>query len=855
MLLRKSKILICGSCVSRDAFNPDFPLAEEFEVVDYVARSSLATALSEGRVEGINFDAIESPFQRKMVISDVQHGLREVLRRSEYDVLILDLIDERFDLFVSEKNAICTLSNELVSSGFRAEKEPGVVIKSASEDFFRLWEKGWERLVGELRSTYSLDKLHVNKIFWAESITDGTNFLPSYGDLDVERANAFLARLYSRMREDIADAQFLVFNKNVFQGAPHHRWGKSPFHYVDEYYMTFLSKLSDIVSKFSKDSEEMQSFAMISVDVEALPGRANEDYVNKLIYGKFDGGEYGIGRLCDIFERTGIKATFFVDFACCCVHGDEGIFEAARYLLGRGHDVQLHMHPEIYVRKMRPDVKLEEFPSFETLPYEIAEEVLAYGIDKYEQALGCKPSIFRPGGMRKNDAMYRACYDLGLLAVSATFQGYDAPLWANLRNNPLVKFDFGTVELPLDRALDPLVRWPKFESDLEGTLKLKGVISYLIHSWSLLYRDPTDPRAIFTHRSDVYEKTLCDYLEIVSKQAKFITHSELLALKGRHIVKVDSSFIRKHEKHVERPVSVEATLSESLDLSGLKFSHSPDTSVGDHNDFVSPTIVPVKLVQGQTFRVMTVSNDEGDVQNVPYVVSGTNIHVQVDRVPLPFSIAAELVSDALKFFNPAVRSVIYGRVDISPSEGAISKGRGYILDLPRSIKEYHEEIISPNLLSELQRERRRMKEDEDAYEFLIIKKDSISKQLLRYARQITDDSVSAKGRAVIEPISETWVEAFYPYYKKHGYIVLCRKNGVEIAAALAYAFDRDLYLMSTGFFSEQSRYGIGKHIFFELIEYAVQQKFRRFCLGAGDFGYKSRMGAVERSFYSVTHAR
>lgn len=61
--------------------------------------------------------------------------------------MIIDFIDERFDLFKFSDGAICTISPELIRSGFNKETEKGKVIKSGSEEHFKLWNKGWKEFI------------------------------------------------------------------------------------------------------------------------------------------------------------------------------------------------------------------------------------------------------------------------------------------------------------------------------------------------------------------------------------------------------------------------------------------------------------------------------------------------------------------------------------------------------------------------------------------------------------------------------------------------------------------------------------------------------------------------------------
>ncbi|WP_230947711.1 DUF6270 domain-containing protein [Burkholderia territorii] len=249
MARSKPKLLIHGSCVSRDAFTDRFPQAERYELAGYLARSSLGTAFSSGVVENVDFDAIASPFQRRMVQSDVEHGLTAVLDGGQFDFLLVDLIDERFNVFVDEHGACCTVSGELLSSGFDSGKRRGTVIKPFTDAFFERWEAGWRQLVAKLSAQGRLDRLIVNEVYWSSACSDGTDFSPAYSHDDIAQANAFLSRQYARMREDLDDAQFLHFESALLVGAVDHQWGKSPFHYVTGYYTHLLECLDRCVAR------------------------------------------------------------------------------------------------------------------------------------------------------------------------------------------------------------------------------------------------------------------------------------------------------------------------------------------------------------------------------------------------------------------------------------------------------------------------------------------------------------------------------------------------------------------------------------------------------------------------------
>jgi hypothetical protein len=138
--------------------------------------------------------------------------------------------------------------------------------------------------------------------------------------------------------------------------------------------------------------------AVVTVDVEALPRRTDTDHVNRLIHGR-RGAEppHGVGRLCDLFDAHGVRATFFVEYAACAHYGDGPIFDVAEMLAKRGHDVQLHLHPDIWLRAIGRLSERVVTPGFDAFDRATARDALAYGIEKYQANLGRRPRVFRPG--------------------------------------------------------------------------------------------------------------------------------------------------------------------------------------------------------------------------------------------------------------------------------------------------------------------------------------------------------------------------------------------------------------------------------------------------------------------------
>jgi hypothetical protein len=235
------KVLIIGSCVSRDIFNYD--KEQSFELAAYYARSSFASAFSATPALDRYSANLSSRFQATIVKADLQKSAQVLLPSTQFDVLLIDLIDERFNLFADAQGTVFTVSNELCQAGFDPEKVPGTLIKSASEEHFALWAAGWQAFVDLLNAHGALSKVIVNRTTWSTQTKSGKDFGGGFSLGRIDAANAYLQRLYERMSLDLDATQFIEPPVDLVFGDEDHQWGLSPFHYVDEYYTFFLERL------------------------------------------------------------------------------------------------------------------------------------------------------------------------------------------------------------------------------------------------------------------------------------------------------------------------------------------------------------------------------------------------------------------------------------------------------------------------------------------------------------------------------------------------------------------------------------------------------------------------------------
>lgn len=237
------KILIFGSCVSRDILSHD--TSKSLTLVDYYARSSIAALCSSDIQRAPDTSRIPSAFQRKMVENEISRNFLKQLPGLDFDLLLLDLIDERFDLVEVEKDAYLTVSSEFMQTGFvtKAIKESGAWVKSGSVRYRALWLRGLQRLVATFQRLGILERVIVNKVFWASSFDNGERLPDKFHPAYINQANEHLAWMYQQLERHLGHSQFLVPRDDSLKSGRSHIWGVSPFHYGDRYYQEALEGL------------------------------------------------------------------------------------------------------------------------------------------------------------------------------------------------------------------------------------------------------------------------------------------------------------------------------------------------------------------------------------------------------------------------------------------------------------------------------------------------------------------------------------------------------------------------------------------------------------------------------------
>lgn len=206
----------------------------------------MASLCSDAYENSEALEKIPSAFRRRMVAYDFSKEiLSEKNQFDNADVILIDLIDERFDLIALPSGQTVTHSNELAESGILEDPSIGgfKVITQGSMERRRLWFQGMQKFFALLKQRKKLDRVLINKVFWASAFEKPSTCPFPIASTSIEKANTELTWMYEVLSHELAGHQFLDFASSHLTADEFHRWGASPFHYCEGYYQEALSQI------------------------------------------------------------------------------------------------------------------------------------------------------------------------------------------------------------------------------------------------------------------------------------------------------------------------------------------------------------------------------------------------------------------------------------------------------------------------------------------------------------------------------------------------------------------------------------------------------------------------------------
>ena len=201
---------------------------------------------------------------------------------------------------------------------------------------------------------------------------------------------------------------------------------------------------------------------LITVDTELSAllhqrGVGLDDNVRCSIWGEAQGRGYGIGWQMDQLDRHGLKGVFFVDPMPAAIHGTEFLKPIVAAIVGRGHEVQLHVHTEWLGRGSRSPVGGRQGRNIGDFSLDDQVALLRTAREWLEEAGAPAVTAFRAGNFGANDDTLRALAQLGITwdsSLNPAYRRHGCSLAATVGDQAGIVRRLGVAELPVAGICD-----------------------------------------------------------------------------------------------------------------------------------------------------------------------------------------------------------------------------------------------------------------------------------------------------------------------------------------------------------------------------------------------------------------
>lgn len=251
------RVAIIGSCITRDVW----PIVGEASPEDllYISRTSLPS-LFAAPVRGLDLSEDLPPelaaFPHRSMVADLHKSALTTLIAHRPTHVIFDFIDERLDL-LAVQDTIATHSWELDVSGYL--RQPALAgarsIPRTSPASDIIWRQGLDQMAAFLRMTPLAEaKLILHEAQWASEYLDKAGARRAFEGVElftgkpaaIADYNAVLDRHQTAFAATVPQATRICAPARLQLADARHRWGVSPFHYVEDYYREIWRQLQTL---------------------------------------------------------------------------------------------------------------------------------------------------------------------------------------------------------------------------------------------------------------------------------------------------------------------------------------------------------------------------------------------------------------------------------------------------------------------------------------------------------------------------------------------------------------------------------------------------------------------------------
>lgn len=238
------RVAVFGSCVTRDLFEDP---AIRGLLGSYTARSSIISVVAPP----VSIDAdrltLPSPWQHRSVIADFRKTFQASLASERPDWLVIDLIDERFDL-LRIGDSLVTNSSALQAADTQGQHPDAELVKRMSSEGRELFHSAAELFVGQITEIVPPERIILHRALWCPRYRAGDT-VRSFDERRVKLSlsqNGMLNEGYDALRDRLGEsAREVAVDPKIHLADEQHRWKLEPFHYDSGYNQLAVRRLRD----------------------------------------------------------------------------------------------------------------------------------------------------------------------------------------------------------------------------------------------------------------------------------------------------------------------------------------------------------------------------------------------------------------------------------------------------------------------------------------------------------------------------------------------------------------------------------------------------------------------------------
>ncbi|MEO8555936.1 MAG: DUF6270 domain-containing protein [Actinomycetota bacterium] len=239
------RLAIWGSCATRDVLEAG---VHPFEL-DYHARTSWVSQAAKPQTAPVQTPG-GAGFGERMVREDLTKQVVADLIASQPEILVVDLIDERFDV-VKVQDSWYTMSDYYERLGLVA----GLRAAASATTSYRSPERGRQfagaasLLAPELAFALPRTRIVLHQAWYTARSADAAFPFYATATKNALSSNEALTGWYASLRSAFGTRLHVVEPpRDLLIGDPRHRWGLAHYHYVPGYYTWMLAALTDLAA-------------------------------------------------------------------------------------------------------------------------------------------------------------------------------------------------------------------------------------------------------------------------------------------------------------------------------------------------------------------------------------------------------------------------------------------------------------------------------------------------------------------------------------------------------------------------------------------------------------------------------